>query len=81
MTRAPIILANCSAKIETPPVPITSTESPDWSLPSVTSAFHEVTAAHGSVAASSYVRKRRDMDDAVFREHNVFGEHPIDASA
>ncbi len=53
MTRAPASLANCSAKIETPPVPCTSTVSPAVSLPSTISPRQAVTAAQGSVAASS----------------------------
>jgi hypothetical protein len=56
MTRAPIILANWSAKIDTPPVPWTSTVSPAFTPPRVTRAFHAVSAAQGNVAASSSVR-------------------------
>ena len=38
ITVAPMALANCRAKIETPPVPRTSTLSPALSPPSATSA-------------------------------------------
>ena len=53
MQRAPCILANCRANSETPPVPCSATTSPAFTCPRHTSAFQAVTAAHGSVAASS----------------------------
>ncbi|KYF80838.1 hypothetical protein BE11_18035 [Sorangium cellulosum] len=53
ITRAPSACASCSAKMDTPPVPCTSTDCPACSFPCGTSAFQAVTAAHGSVAPSS----------------------------
>jgi len=56
ITRAPNILANCTAKIETPPVHCVNTVQPARiGAPSV-SADHAVRAAHGSVEASSNER-------------------------
>ena len=55
MTRAPAALANCSAKTETPPVPCVSTQSPGLIFASTISARQAVSAAQGSVAASSNV--------------------------
>jgi len=52
-TRAPAARASCSAKIETPPVPCTSTLPPGVSLAASKSACHAVTPAQGSVAACS----------------------------
>ena len=52
MTVAPIALAICSAKIETPPVPRTRTVSPAFNAPLTTRALHAVTPAVGRVAAS-----------------------------
>src|SRR6516225_8654826 len=52
MTVAPIALAICSAKIETPPVPRTRTVSPPFNAPLTTRALHAVTPAVGRVAAS-----------------------------
>ena len=49
----PWIFANWTAKIETPPVPRVKTVSPALRFPNSTSAFQAVTAAQGSVAASS----------------------------
>jgi hypothetical protein len=57
MTRAAAAVANCSANVETPPVPSTSTVSPAVSgRPACIRACHAVTAAHGRHAASSYDR-------------------------
>jgi len=53
MTPAPLMRANCSANIDTPPVPSTSTVWPARTVPLTFSAFHAVTPAHGRVAASS----------------------------
>ena len=53
MLRAPAATANCRAKIDTPPVPRISTVSPAFMLPRLTMLCHAVTAAQGSVAASS----------------------------
>ena len=53
MTRAPCSLAIWMAKTDTPPVPSVRMVSPALIRPTCTSAFHAVTAAHGSVAASS----------------------------
>ena len=53
ITRAPAIFASWSAKIDTPPVPSVSTVSPARRILPCISAFHAVTPAHGSVAASS----------------------------
>ena len=52
MTVAPMALAICSAKIETPPVPRTRTVSPAFNAPLTTRALHAVTPAVGRVAAS-----------------------------
>ena len=53
MACAPAALANCSAKIETPPVPSSSTVWPGLRSPTSNRLFHAVTAAQGSVAASA----------------------------
>ena len=54
MTRAPADFAIRSASSDTPPVPIRSTVWPRSSgRTPVISAFHAVTPAQGSVAASS----------------------------
>ena len=53
---APSACASCSPRIDTPPVPWSSTKSPGCVRPRVTSAFHTVTPAQGRVAASSYDR-------------------------
>ncbi|MND08574.1 hypothetical protein D3C83_312950 [compost metagenome] len=55
ITVAPIALANCRAKMETPPVPWTSTVSPAFSPPLGTSARQAVTPAQVSVAASAWL--------------------------
>ena len=57
MIRAPPALANCRARIETPPVPSKSTSWPGFSgaMPP-TSPFQAVTPAQGKVAASSKLR-------------------------
>ena len=54
-TRAPASRANCSANSDTPPVPSVSTVSPAFN-PASMRAFQAVTAAQGSVAASSKER-------------------------
>lgn len=56
ITRPPNALANCSANSETPPDPSVRTLSPDRSPRPPVRAFHAVTAAHGSAAASSNER-------------------------
>src|SRR5690554_7857939 len=56
ITSAPRALANCSPKIETPPVPWHTTTSPARTEPDSASAFQAVSAAHGRVAASSKLR-------------------------
>ena len=56
ITRAPLIFENCSAKIETPPVPWVSTVCPDLMLPSFITALHAVSPAQGSEAASASLR-------------------------
>jgi hypothetical protein len=57
ITRAPAALAICSASSETPPVPSTSTLAPARTATCpIISAFHAVTPAQGSVAASSKLR-------------------------
>ena len=48
-------MANWSANSATPPVPCTSTASPGFTPPSA-SVVHAVTAAMGSVAASTSLR-------------------------
>ncbi len=56
MTRAPHILANCSANSETPPVPWVSTVCPGLMSPSLTTALQAVRPAQGSAAASMSLR-------------------------
>src|SRR4051794_38131858 len=56
ITAAPASFANCSAKIDTPPVPCTKTVSPGRMRASSKSARQAVSAAQGNVAASSKVR-------------------------
>ena len=51
ITRAPAILANWCAKIETPPVPSTRTDCPGRTIPDRTNACHAVTPAQGKAAA------------------------------
>lgn len=53
ITLAPIARTNCKAKIDTPPVPSTSTASPALRPPSTTSARQAVSPAVVKVAASS----------------------------
>ena len=54
MTRAAAAAANCSANVETPPVPSASTVSPAASgRPACINACHAVTPAQGRHAASS----------------------------
>ena len=55
MLRTPAICASCSPKIETPPVPSSNTLWPGRKRATSNIAHHAVTAAHGSVAASSSV--------------------------
>ncbi|MNC62857.1 hypothetical protein D3C75_1129270 [compost metagenome] len=55
ITRAPMDLAICKAKMETPPVPSTNTVLPAWMRPSTTNARQAVRPAVVSVAASSWV--------------------------
>lgn len=55
MTVAPAILANCRAKMETPPVPWISTLSPGLSLPSDISARQAVRPAVVRVDASAWL--------------------------
>ena len=78
MTRAPAALAMRSARSDTPPVPMRSTLWPRSSgrTPFV-SAFHAVTPAHGSVAASSKLKRAGELHDARFRQRHVVGEHPL----
>jgi len=53
ITRAPAALANCSAKIDTPPDPCTSTVEPGRIASSTNSARQAVSPAQVSVAASA----------------------------
>ena len=55
-TRAPIIFANCRAKMETPPVPSVSMVSPAFNPASTTSARQAVSPAVVSVADSAWLR-------------------------
>ena len=55
MTVAPAILANCRAKIDTPPVPWINTLSPGLSLPSAISARQAVRPAVVRVDASAWL--------------------------
>ena len=52
-TRAPSLLANCSANSETPPVPCVTTTEPGLTAPCSTTADHAVSAAQGKAAAVS----------------------------
>ncbi len=54
ITRAPISRANCRAKMETPPVPSTSTVSPALRPPSTTRARQAVSPAVVRVADSAW---------------------------
>ena len=56
MTFAPDAAASWRPKIDTPPVPCTSTQSPPFSGVGPFRALYAVSAAHGRVDASSYVR-------------------------
>ena len=56
MARRPAALANCNAKIDTPPVPCSNTLSPGASRATSITARHAVTPAHGSVAASASLK-------------------------
>ena len=56
MARMPVAWANCKPKIETPPVPCSSTVSPALSLACSIMACQAVTPAQGSVAPSSKER-------------------------
>ncbi len=56
MVFAPFILAICSPKMLTPPVPSSSTVSCGPMFPVLTSACHAVTPAQGKVAASSKLK-------------------------
>ena len=58
ITTAPMARAICRAKIETPPVPSTSTMSPAFSWPSTTKARQAVSPAVVSVAASAWLQPR-----------------------
>ncbi|MOA28386.1 hypothetical protein D3C78_1493260 [compost metagenome] len=55
MTVAPAILANCRAKMETPPVPWISTLSPGFRWSSAISARQAVRPAVVRVAASAWL--------------------------
>ena len=83
MTRAPRSRAICNPKMATPPVPCTSTVSPAFTRPSVTSARQAVTAAQGSVAASSNERcVPGDAEAAAaLGQGPKLGQHPIHRSA
>ncbi|MNE80827.1 hypothetical protein D3C80_1774330 [compost metagenome] len=56
ITVAPASLANCRAKIDTPPVPCTSTLSPGLRAPSAISARQAVRPAVVRVAASAWLQ-------------------------
>ena len=81
ITRAPNIWANCSAKIETPPEPCTSTMSPALMLPISTSACQAVTPAQGSVAPSSKLEAGGQLHHAVLLQHGELGQHAVDGAA
>jgi hypothetical protein len=53
MTRALVAEANCIAKLDTPPVPCTTTISPACRVWWPATAIHAVRPAVGSVAACS----------------------------
>ena len=57
ITRAPAARASWSPKIDTPPVPWTSTVSPARSCAASNSAWYAVTPAHGKLAAASNDRR------------------------
>ena len=56
MTVAPMARAICNAKIETPPVPRTSTLSPTFRPPLTTRARQAVTPAVVRVAAAAWLQ-------------------------
>ena len=81
MTVAPCIFAICRAKSETPPVPCTRTVWPARRWPCSTSAFHAVSAAQGSVAASSKLRCAGAWMRPDLREDALGGEDAVDGAA
>ena len=81
ITVAPIALANWSAKIETPPVPSTSTMSPALSLPSATSARQAVSPAVVSVAASTVAAASRRPGEPARRPHDDLARVAVDPVA
>lgn len=55
ITRATAALANCKAKIDTPPVPCVRTQSPGVIPAQSITAIHTVIPAQASVAASTWL--------------------------
>jgi hypothetical protein len=71
---APINMANCSAKTETPPEPRVKNVSPAVARWWPVSAPQAVTAAHGNIAASS---KDRWLGTYTRASHCIFCEHAV----
>ena len=73
--------ANCRPKIETPPVPCSSTVCPAMSLACSIMACHTVTRGARQRRALLQRQMRRNFDDAVLLQHGIFGEHAVDPAA
>ena len=73
--------ANCRPKIETPPVPCSSTVWPAISLACSIMACHAVTRGAGQRRALLERQMRGKFDDALLLQHHVFGQHAVDAAA
>ncbi len=79
MTRAPAARANCSANIETPPVPSTSTLSPGRiGLPATMRPCHAVTAAQASDAPSSKLIQDGSATSPSSCRTIIFRQHAVD---
>ena len=81
MTVAPIAFASWRAKIETPPVPSTSTTSPALSPPSTTRARQAVSPAVVSVAASAWLKPSRCPGEPGRRPHHDLAGVAVDPIA
>src|SRR5262245_30266929 len=84
ITRAPLIFANCSAKIETPPVPWVSTVCPDLMLPNYHRAPRRQpgTGERSRLGIAEMIRRahqRGRRPDAVFAQHAIEGAAEIRA--
>ena len=81
ITCAPISRASCSAKIETPPVPCTSTVWPgdDAGMLGERVPRRDRRARQGRAFLERQVG--RQLDHAVLLEHRVVAQHAVDAAA